>query len=147
MTASPSATRSSTASLTASASITATQTSTATESLAAGVSPSATSSLTSATATRAPWIFATSSIVVSRLGTGAPIPITHVAQPYFVDEVTIAPSGDIVAIELVRQGTGSKALDEELMNKARRMKFDEIEKGNVTVTYAFDLVPETKGKP
>jgi len=60
---------------------------------------------------------------------------------------TIAASGDIVAIGLESSSTGSKALDAELMNKARRMRFDEVEHGNVTVTYTFDLKPETKGKP
>jgi len=52
---------------------------------------------------------------------------------------TIAPTGDIVAIELAGSSTGLAALDEEIKDKARRMKFDQIEKGNVTVTYAFVL--------
>lgn len=52
---------------------------------------------------------------------------------------TIAPSGDIVAIEIVSSSTGVDALDAEIKEKARRMKFDSIEKGNVTVTYAFVL--------
>ncbi|MEK7392286.1 MAG: AgmX/PglI C-terminal domain-containing protein [Fibrobacterota bacterium] len=52
---------------------------------------------------------------------------------------TIAPSGDVVAIEIVSSSTGVEALDAEIKEKARRMKFDSIEKGNVTVTYAFVL--------
>jgi TonB family protein len=52
---------------------------------------------------------------------------------------TIAPSGDVVAIEIVSSSTGVAALDAEIKEKARRMKFDSIEKGNVTVTYAFVL--------
>lgn len=52
---------------------------------------------------------------------------------------TIAPSGDIVAIEIVSSSTGVASLDDEIKEKARRMKFDSIEKGNVTVTYAFVL--------
>ena len=52
---------------------------------------------------------------------------------------TIGPSGDIVAIELAGSSTGLAALDEEIRDKARRMRFDPIEKGNVTVTYAFVL--------
>jgi TonB family protein len=52
---------------------------------------------------------------------------------------TIAPSGDIVAISVVSSNTGNAELDESLKEKARRMKFDTIEKGNVTVTYAFVL--------
>ena len=52
---------------------------------------------------------------------------------------TIAPSGDIVAIKVVDSNTGDTELDEEILDKARRMKFDAIEKGNVTVTYAFIL--------
>lgn len=52
---------------------------------------------------------------------------------------TIAPSGDIVAITVVNSNTGDAELDEEIKDKARRMKFDAIEKGNVTVTYAFVL--------
>jgi Ca-activated chloride channel family protein len=52
---------------------------------------------------------------------------------------TIAPSGDIVRIEVVASNTGDAALDEEIKDKARRMKFDQIEKGNVTVTYALRL--------
>ncbi len=52
---------------------------------------------------------------------------------------TIAPSGDITAIQAVSSTTGVVTLDEEIKDKARRMKFDSIEKGNVTVTYAFVL--------
>lgn len=52
---------------------------------------------------------------------------------------TIAPSGDIVAISVVGSNTGDAELDAEIKEKARRMKFDPIEKGNVTVTYAFVL--------
>jgi len=52
---------------------------------------------------------------------------------------TIAPSGDIIAINVVASNTGDAALDGEIMDKARRMKFDTIERGNVTVTYAFVL--------
>lgn len=52
---------------------------------------------------------------------------------------TIAPSGDIIAINVVSSNTGDAALDAEIMDKARRMKFDAIERGNVTVTYAFVL--------
>lgn len=52
---------------------------------------------------------------------------------------TIAPSGDIVAISVVDSNTGDAELDGEIVEKARRMKFDAIEKGNVTVTYAFVL--------
>lgn len=52
---------------------------------------------------------------------------------------TIAPSGDVVAIEIVSSSTGVSSLDDEIKDKAHRMKFDQIEKGNVTVTYAFVL--------
>jgi outer membrane biosynthesis protein TonB len=52
---------------------------------------------------------------------------------------TISPAGDIIAIALVSSNTGSTALDEDIKDKARRMKFDAIEKGNVTVSYAFVL--------
>jgi len=52
---------------------------------------------------------------------------------------TIGPSGDIVAIEIANSNTGNATLDQEIKDKARRMKFESIEKGNVTVTYAFVL--------
>jgi TonB family protein len=52
---------------------------------------------------------------------------------------TIAPSGDIIQIQIVASNTGNSTLDDEIKDKARRMKFDQIEKGNVTVTYAFVL--------
>jgi len=39
----------------------------------------------------------------------------------------------------VDSNTGDTELDEEILDKARRMKFEAIEKGNVTVTYAFIL--------
>ncbi|MBK8804995.1 MAG: AgmX/PglI C-terminal domain-containing protein [Fibrobacteres bacterium] len=52
---------------------------------------------------------------------------------------TIAPSGDIIAIQIVSSNTGDGALDDDIKNKAMRMKFDQIEKGNVTVTYTFTL--------
>lgn len=52
---------------------------------------------------------------------------------------TIAPSGDIVAMGIVASNTGNATLDGEIKEKAARMKFDAIEKGNVTVTYAFVL--------
>jgi len=52
---------------------------------------------------------------------------------------TIAPSGDITAIEVVASSTGDAALDDQIKESAKRMKFDQIEKGNVTVTYAFVL--------
>lgn len=52
---------------------------------------------------------------------------------------TIAPAGQIVAIEILASTTGDAALDEEIREKARRMTFDPIERGNVTVSYAFVL--------
>jgi len=52
---------------------------------------------------------------------------------------TIAPSGDIVACSIVNSNTGNTELDGDIKEKARRMKFDQIDKGNVTVTYAFVL--------
>ncbi len=52
---------------------------------------------------------------------------------------TISPAGDIIAISVASSNTGNGALDSEIKDKARRMKFDQIEKGNVTVTYAFVL--------
>ena len=52
---------------------------------------------------------------------------------------TIAPSGDIIQIAVVSSNTGDESLDGTLMGQAKRMKFDAIEKGNVTVTYAFLL--------
>jgi TonB family protein len=52
---------------------------------------------------------------------------------------TIAPSGDIVGISLVASNTGDEKLDASLVDQAKRMKFEQIEKGNVTVTYAFLL--------
>ncbi len=52
---------------------------------------------------------------------------------------TIAPDGTVVAIDVVSSTTGVASLDDEIKDKARRMKFDSIEKGNVTVTYAFVL--------
>lgn len=52
---------------------------------------------------------------------------------------TIAPDGHILAIQVVNSSTGNAELDEEIKDKARRMAFDPIEKGNVTVTYAFVL--------
>lgn len=52
---------------------------------------------------------------------------------------TIGPSGDIVAISVAKSETGSAALDQEILDKAKRMKFDQIEKGNVTITYTFRL--------
>lgn len=54
-------------------------------------------------------------------------------------QFTIAPSGDIIAIKVAKSNTGDAGLDTDIMDKARRMKFDQIEKGNVTVTYAFVL--------
>ncbi|MBK9577313.1 MAG: AgmX/PglI C-terminal domain-containing protein [Fibrobacteres bacterium] len=52
---------------------------------------------------------------------------------------TIAPSGDIISISIVNSNTGNEELDGDIKLKAGRMKFDQIEKGNVTVTYAFVL--------
>lgn len=52
---------------------------------------------------------------------------------------TIGPSGDIVAISVAKSETGSAALDQEILDKAKRMKFDQIEKGNVTITYTLRL--------
>jgi TonB family protein len=52
---------------------------------------------------------------------------------------TIAPSGDIIAITVVASNTGSTILDQEILDKARRMKFDTVERGNTTVTYQFVL--------
>lgn len=52
---------------------------------------------------------------------------------------TIAPSGDILQIAVVASNTGNDAMDENVKEQAKKMKFDSIEKGNVTVTYAFLL--------
>lgn len=52
---------------------------------------------------------------------------------------TITPAGDIVAISVVSSNTGNASLDDEINGKARRMKFDQIEKGVVTVTYSLVL--------
>ena len=50
----------------------------------------------------------------------------------------IDAAGDIRSMDVV-ESTGSPELDQEIVDKARRMKFDQIEKGFVTVTYAFVL--------
>lgn len=52
---------------------------------------------------------------------------------------TISPSGDITAIEVVSSSTGDANLDERIKEQAKRMKFDQIDRGNVTVSYAFVL--------
>lgn len=52
---------------------------------------------------------------------------------------TIAASGDVVKIDVVSSNTGNKDLDEQIKERARQMKFDQIESGSVTVTYAFAL--------
>lgn len=52
---------------------------------------------------------------------------------------TIAPSGDIVAIQVTASTTGAAPLDEAIRDRARLMRFDPIEKGKVTVTYVLDL--------
>jgi TonB family protein len=52
---------------------------------------------------------------------------------------TIAPSGDIIALSVVESNTGHAELDDEIKNKARRMKFDEVEGSDLTVTYRFKL--------
>jgi len=52
---------------------------------------------------------------------------------------TISPSGDVVAISVARSNTGSAELDQEIVDKGRRMKFDQIEGRDVTVTYHFVL--------
>lgn len=52
---------------------------------------------------------------------------------------TISPVGDIVAIKVASSSTGSSSLDEEILAKARRMKFDPIEKGSVLVTCGIAL--------
>jgi hypothetical protein len=54
-------------------------------------------------------------------------------------EFTIAPSGDIVALHVVRSTTKSPSLDDDIKEKARRMKFDVIERGNATVQYKLRL--------
>lgn len=75
--------------------------------------------------------------------------IQYVYQKYVVNnpalggkislKFTIAPSGDIIVMSVAASNTGSRELDEEVADKARRMKFETIDKGNVTVTYAFIL--------
>lgn len=50
----------------------------------------------------------------------------------------IAASGDIVSC-VVDKSTGTSDLDMEIVDKARRMRFEQIEKGFVTVTYEFVL--------
>jgi len=52
---------------------------------------------------------------------------------------TIAPSGDILQIAVVASNTGNDAMDDNVKEQAKKMKFDSIDKGNVTVTYAFLL--------
>jgi len=52
---------------------------------------------------------------------------------------TIAPSGDILQIAVVASNTGNDTMDENVKDQAKKMKFDSIDKGNVTVTYAFLL--------
>jgi hypothetical protein len=52
---------------------------------------------------------------------------------------TISRAGDIVAISVLSSNTGNASLDDEIKDKARRMKFDQIEKGMVTATYGFVL--------
>ena len=54
----------------------------------------------------------------------------------------IAPSGEIIAMSLASSSSGDDALDQEIMDKARQMRFDPIPRGNVTVTYAFVLSRE-----
>jgi len=52
---------------------------------------------------------------------------------------TIGPDGKIVQISVVSSSTGDAAFDAAIREMARRMKFDAIERGNVTVTYALQL--------
>lgn len=56
----------------------------------------------------------------------------------FAATFTIAASGDIKAIA-VAKGSGNAGLDAELLDKFRRMRFDPIDKGNVTTTYSLSL--------
>lgn len=69
---------------------------TATSSLSSGISPSQTttgSNTMTASPTMAPYKFLTSSIVVLRLGTGAPITIGTLGQPLFLDEYAVPAVG------------------------------------------------------
>lgn len=87
----PSSTPSNTASVSSTPSNTPSQsaTNTATSSLSPGVSGSPTNT---ASPSSAPYKFSPSSILVWRLGSGAPI-TTNIAQPYFMDEWAISADG------------------------------------------------------
>lgn len=52
---------------------------------------------------------------------------------------TIAPSGEILQIAVVASNTGNEEMDKNIEEQAKKMRFDEIPKGNVTVSYAFVL--------
>lgn len=51
----------------------------------------------------------------------------------------IASSGDIVEAEIVGSNLGEKSLELDLLELAKKMKFDPIEKGKTTITYSFVL--------
>ena len=55
---------------------------------------------------------------------------------------TIAPSGDITQIDVAKTKTNGPALDDEILGKAKRMRFDQVEEGNVTATYSMVLDKE-----
>jgi hypothetical protein len=52
---------------------------------------------------------------------------------------TIAPSGEILQIAVMASNTGNEEMDQNIKEQAKKMRFDEIPKGNVTVSYAFVL--------
>lgn len=51
----------------------------------------------------------------------------------------IASSGDIVGAEIVGSNLGEKSLELDLLELAKKMKFDPIEVGKTTITYSFVL--------
>jgi len=56
-------------------------------------------------------------------------------------QFVISPSGDIVRVTVIGSSTGNAVLDEEIKDKARRMKFDAVETGTITVSMAITLKP------
>lgn len=58
-------------------------------------------------------------------------------------DFTIAPQGDIAEIAVSSSSTGEASLDQEILDKAHRMKFDKIGNGAVRVTLRLELRRES----
>ena len=65
----------------------------------------------------------------------------HFGAGLGVVELTIAPGGEVIRVNILSSELGDEALERKLVLKIKRFKFSKANVAEITVTYPIDFVP------